>query len=378
MIRNVAVFHVNNLEGFSGIPRNLVRALRAQSRLNISILNFRNTYRPTMKKQIMKRVGKVVTGRHYLWEKEPRRCRHISAELDKLILEHKPEAVLMIFGSEGCAFCETEIPIYCFSDSLFGSRTDLYEDQKNISHSSVIHGKLVQQLALDRLQKLFISSQWAVDRANGKYNYAIGPRKFRVVGIGANLPDAIYKYQPTPLEFLDSPADFVWIGVDWKRKGGQFAIKVIAALRDLGINARLHVVGPVVFDAEHEWVVAHGLLDYDRPADFSRLQEIFEQCCAMLLPSNAELTPIAIAECYAFGRPVFASAAGAIEEMIVGGQTGLAIASNLPDDWAAAIVKFFHNRSRVEITKNCRNQFTSAFNWDLVAQQIAEEIIGHQ
>ena len=288
MVKKVAIFHVNNLEGFSGIPKNLLRALQGQGGLDVAKLNLESAYRPAVMKRIMKRVARTMTGRHYLWEKEPRRCRHISTKLDRLILQHKPEAVLM-FGSEGCAFSKTEVPIYCFADSIFGSRTDLYDDQKNMSRSSVDDGKLVQQLALNRLRKLFISSQWALDRAQEKYHYAFGPSKFRVVGIGANLPRAIYEYQPAPIEFRKLGAEFVWVGVDWDRKRGQFAIEVVAALRQLGINARLHVVGPVTFRAEHEWVRAHGSLNYDRSADFARLREIFERCCAMLLPSNADL-----------------------------------------------------------------------------------------
>ena len=379
MVKNVGLFHVNNLEGFSGTPKNLARALQAlqgQVGLEVAILNFDRAYRPTVMKRTIKRVARAVTGRHYLWEKEPRRCRYMSAELDRLILEHKPEAILMLFGSEVCAFSETEVPIYCFSDSIFGSRTDFYDDQKNISRSSVNDGKLVQQLALNRLRKLYISSQWALDRAQEKYHYAVSPSKLRVVGVGANLPPAIYKYQPAPIEFRNTCAEFVWVGVDWDRKRGQFAIDVVAALRQLGINARLHVVGPVSFRADHDWVCAHGLLNYDRSADFTRFREIFERCCAMLLPSKADLTPIAIAECYAFGRPVFASRTGAIVEMILESQTGLTIASNSPADWASAIVEFFNHQSHVEIAKACRSRFTSAFNWDSVARQIADEIIG--
>jgi glycosyltransferase involved in cell wall biosynthesis len=89
-----------------------------------------------------------------------------------------------------------------------------------------------------------------------------------------------------------------------------------------------------------------------------------------------DLTPIAIAECYAFGRPVFASRTGAIGEMILESQTGLTIASNSSADWASAIVEFFNHQSHVEIAKGCRSRFTSVFNWDSVARQIAEEIIG--
>jgi glycosyltransferase involved in cell wall biosynthesis len=338
-------------------------------------MNFESEYRPAMIKRIAKRVTRAVTGKRYLWEKEPRRCRHISGELDRLILEHKPEAVLM-FGSEGCAFSKTEVPIYCFADSIFGSRTDLYDDQKNISRSSVDDGTFVQQLALNRLRKLYISSKWALDRAQKKYHYAIDSSKVRVIGIGANLPRTIYEYHPAPIEFGNAGAEFVWIGVDWHRKRGQFAIEVVTALRQLGIDARLHIVGPVNVTVEHEWVCAHGSLNYDRSADFARLRRIFERCCAMLLPSRADLTPIAIAECYAFGRPVFASGTGAISEMVEESQTGLTFASNLATDWASAIVAFFSQRAHADIAKSCRTRFTSVYNWDLVAQQIAGEIIG--
>lgn len=346
--------------------------------LEIDIFGYHRHYRASFLKRVQKRLARAMTGQIYVWEKEPRRCRHISSELDKFVLARKLDAVLM-FGSEGCAYSTSNVPIYCYADSIFGSRSDFYSDQRNMSAISIKHGRLVQQLALNRVSRIFISSQWAVDKATENYQYRYDASKFKVVGIGANLPDSVYEASPSDVPFTKKRVSFIWVGVDWERKRGEFAVAVVRALREKGLDARLHVIGPIDYTGGETWVVPHGSLDYMVPKDMELITQLYRDSSGLILPSAADLTPIVIAEAYAFGRPVFASNVGGVPEMVANEMCGFALTDDTPAKWANMITEFFdmyQEQFRTAIAVSCREAFLERYNWRSIACTIADTIRG--
>ncbi|MEO8033150.1 MAG: hypothetical protein ABI837_01875, partial [Acidobacteriota bacterium] len=211
-------------------------------------------YAPPYAKRVIKRLGRSL-GREYLWEKAPQRCQHLSRCLDSGVAAAGVEAVL-VFGSESCAYSHTSVPLFAFADSVFGSRLDFYDDQlvRRVSRTSMREGVEVQQRALDRLTHLFITSRWAWNRAQKRFGYRDAESKVVVTGIGANLP---FVDRPLP------PAEqhrYVWIGGDWKRKGGDRACAVVEELRRRGVDARLDVAGTAP-DRKESWLTSHGRIE---------------------------------------------------------------------------------------------------------------------
>ena len=369
-VLRLGVFHAFNLQGFSGIPLNLITALNRIDAVEVINLPYLNPYDPPFPKRIRKRVKRGLFNTQYLWEKEPARCRHLSMKLDEATENHQVEAVLL-FGSEGCAFSQSCVPVYCYGDSIFGTRVDLYSDQARIETESLREGIQMQQRALDRLSRMFISSQWAWDRALNHFDYKVADVQCQVLGIGANIPE--WPASVSAVEATD-PAHFMWVGVDWHRKGGAFALEVTRALRERGCKAYLHIVGPAPDTREEQWIKCYGKLDYTRPQDFKTLSDLYRKSVALLLPTRADITPIAIAEATAFGRPAIASTVGGIPEMIDQGKTGYALPLSSPRDWADKIAVSLGTLASSETCMACRRSFEERFNWDVIANAMLASI----
>lgn len=338
-----------NLDGFSGIPRNIIAALRV---LGQEVVELRpRHYAPPLARRLVKRAARSL-GREYLWEKAPARCRFLSRELDRLAAAHQPD-VILVFGSESCAFSTTGVPLFGYGDSVFGSRLDFYDDQRSerISAASIREGIDVQQRALDRLAKMFISSEWAWQRAVSKFGYSCVPGKHEVVLIGANLDDP-----GTPPEFPGRGVRFVWIGGDWDRKGGDFAVEIVGRLRHRGLDASLDVAGVTATPAHAPWIRVHGRIE-----GTSAQRSLYASARALLLPTRADLTPVAIAEAAAFGRPAVATPVGGIPEMIQDGETGLLLEKDV-ELWTDALASAPFER----MGRAARTAFDDTLNWESV------------
>lgn len=312
-------------------------------------------------------------GKHYLWEKEPVRCEYISQQLDRA-LEVCPVDAALIFGSEVCAFSKTRISLFCFCDSIFGTRIDSYADQqsRHISRASIDEGILVQELALKKLTRVFISSHWAYEQALHRFNYSITTDKFEVVYIGANLAE-------DPAMSMTGGGDlatpcFTWVGIDWIRKGGDFAVDVIARLRERGIPAELDIIGESRSKRTDPWIRIHGRLSYERLEHYTKLQEIYARSHALLLPTIGDLTPIAISESFAFGRPVIVSPIGGIPEMVKHEVTGLILKPDSPERWADTIAEMLRTGALVKMRSACRNMYEMKLNWPVICSKMVATI----
>jgi glycosyltransferase involved in cell wall biosynthesis len=367
--RTIGVFCLHDLRAFSSIPYYLVGALKRRADVDVVMLSAGSPYRPSLLKRLAKRATRSLTRTEYLWEKEPARCRHISRQLDASVNRQPVDAVLL-FGSEGCAYSTNATPLYCYADSIFGSRIDLYPDQRRatMSRASVREGVLVQQRGLDRLRKLFLSSQWALDRALATFPYVRAVQKCEVVSIGANLP-IVPDPEPEPAA-RDGPVHFLWVGRYWERKNGEFAMDVVGRLRDLGVDAVLDVVGPVRPARSFPWVRLHGELSYEEPDQFRALGELFREAHALLLPSSGETTPLVISEAFAFSRPAVTTRVGGIPEMVQDGQTGLLLPLDSPDAWAGPLREAIQSGKLRAMAPACRKRFETTLNWETVCDRM--------
>ena len=338
------------LDGFSGLPRNLIAALRELGDIREWALP---DPRPSLVQRALMRAGRALR-RETLWEKDPQRCATISRAIDERARTEPVDAILVI-GSESCAFCETKTPLFGFGDSVFGSRIGLYADQRRerLSAATIRNGTRVQQLALDRMRAFFITSRWAWDRAVAEFGYTHADVVTTLVG--ANMP-----HIDTPPPLTD-PRRFVWVGVDWERKRGDFAVQVVAALRAQGWDARLDVVGPVDIPSPPEWVRPLGRL-----TAATGLGGVYGGAAALLLPTAADLTPVVIAEAAMHGRATIASPAGGIPEMVADGRDAVLLDSQDPQAWARAIAA----ADLRSLGAAARRAYEERLNWRIIARRM--------
>jgi glycosyltransferase involved in cell wall biosynthesis len=368
----LGIFSAHPLRTFSGgLPHNLVTHLQRIQDVQVTVLPAGPTYRPSFRKRLWPGLARRWSGKTYLWEKEPARCRYYSRQLDEAVQRQPVDAVLL-FGSELCADAATSVPLYGYGDSLFGSRIDLYPDQQSnaMNPASIAEGRAVQQRALERLRKLFLSSRWAWDRARERFGYAVPDDRVEVVGIGANLPVV----PPPEVEPVPLASRFAWVGNFWERKGGAFALDLVEALRQTHPEATLEVIGDVQPQQRPAWLHLHGKLNYENPADFQRLQGVYRGAAGLLLPSTGDLTPLAIAEAFAFSRPVFATTVGAIPEMIQEGRTGLLFKERSVAHWAGRLGEALTSGRLATMRAACREAYETKFNWPQICEYLVNVI----
>jgi glycosyltransferase involved in cell wall biosynthesis len=237
-----------------------------------------------------------------------------------------------------------------------------------VSRASVREGRLVQQHGLDRLRRLFVSSRWAVEKAVSRFGYQFPESKIEVVRIGANLPCLPTISAEAPP--ASAPLWLTWVGNFWERKGGDFAVAVVAALRESGLDASLDVVGAVEPRCSEPWLRLHGPLSYEDSQQFEALRRIYDRSAALILPSEGDTTPLAICEAFAFGRPVIASPVGAIPEMVSEHRTGLLLEKSSPRIWADKTAEVLHSGLLWEMRAVCRKSYEADLNWEQVCRRM--------
>ena len=120
------------------------------------------------------------------------------------------------------------------------------------------------------------------------------------------------------------PATLLFVGVDWRRKGGEIAFEAARRMNELGTEAELHVVGCPVPDevAAAPFVRYHGFLRKSDPADLATLVGLYERSHFLILPTRAECCAVVLAEACSYGLPILATRTGGVETAVIDGVSG--------------------------------------------------------
>src|SRR5262249_43667081 len=169
---------------------------------------------------------------------------------------------------------------------------------------------------------------WAA--ASAIHDYQADPRKVVFIPFGANIEDV-----PPLAEALapraGPPCRLLFVGRQWKRKGGDMAFAILTTLLQRGVDAELTVVGSVPpGGATHPRLTVIPYLDKEVPEDRRRIRNLFLNSHFFVLPTQADCSPIAICEANAFGLPVLTTDVGGVPSLIKSGRNGFMFPLSAP------------------------------------------------
>lgn len=169
--------------------------------------------------------------------------------------------------------------------------------RRRIAHQRLAHRRAVASCA---------PSRWVADALIG--DYGISPERVHIVGLGA---DALVA---APDRAWETPR-FLWIGLDWERKGGARTVAAFRRVREQHPDAELHLVGhhPRI---EAEGVTGHGRLDRGRAAERDRLASLLAAATCFVMPSVMEPAGMVYAEAGLAGLPSIGTSVGGAPTMI--------------------------------------------------------------
>jgi glycosyltransferase involved in cell wall biosynthesis len=180
---------------------------------------------------------------------------------------------------------------------------------------------------------IFAFSDWAGRSLVA--DYGVDPRKVHVLPHGA-----VVERWPrrTREEKSGEICNILFVGGDFKRKGGEFLLNWAARTRDR--EWRMHIVTRDKIETTDERITVHNGM---APAD-PRLTELFAEADIFALPTLVDTSPLVIAEAFAAGLPVISSDVAAIPEMITQGVTGFAIPLTQTKRWEECLDLLIRDR----------------------------------
>lgn len=162
------------------------------------------------------------------------------------------------------------------------------------------------------------ASHWTADSLSRDYRLA--RERVAVVGFGANHRASVAERDWRTPRFL-------FVGIDWERKGGPLLLRAFARLRRSLPEATLDVIGghPPL---QQDGVSFHGVLSRQVEHERAVVLELFARATCFVMPSLVEPFGIAYVEAASAGVPSIGSSVGGPRD-VIGADGGLVVA---PDD----------------------------------------------
>jgi glycosyltransferase involved in cell wall biosynthesis len=275
-------------------------------------------------------------------------------------------------------FCESSIqaactppgkPVFFWTDAEIDTYLQTYwPAEKRARVVNLKSAMALEQRGFDRASAAFYASKWAI--ANVTERYEVPAEKLVLAPFAENMTIDITDeaVQAAAQERGTARCDLLFIGVDWKRKGGDAALAIARGLNARGVSSTLHVVGCTEFaenDAPPE-VRQHGFLNKSDPAELAKLERLFADCHFLVLASEAEALGIVLLEANAHGLPDIATRVGGIPTAVEDGVNGLLFdLGSDPDAVAGRVADLMAEPGRyLEMSRASRRRFVEEFSWD--------------
>lgn len=276
-------------------------------------------------------------------------------------------------GTLQTAFLKTRVPMASWSDATFHSLSETYPDYQPLSARGRRHGDLIEKAFMHRSRSIIFASDWAYQDA--LCYYGSDPESTHVVPFGANVesPDLKAPGKDQIRARMQKPR-FLFVGVDWQRKGGDFTVSVVDALRRQGCPAQLLIVGtePPSEVKALPWVESIGFIDKESVEGRARLDALFAEAFALLVPSVAECYGLVYCEACAFACPPMARDVGGISTIITHGVNGLLFEETAQvEDCAKRISRLLEEEAEY-LSMCCRawDSYEERLNWDSAGKAV--------
>ncbi|MEP7230439.1 MAG: glycosyltransferase family 4 protein [Ginsengibacter sp.] len=266
-----------------------------------------------------------------------------------------------------------------YADATLQSLLKFYPEYSKFTKACLEDGDEIDQLAIANSDLLIYTSKWAANSAINDYN--ADPKKVFVLPFGANLD-----FTPNPTEAKDmiikreieSHINLLFLGVDWARKGGEYALRVTENLNAAGVPTTLHIAGikHLPSTVKSNFIVDHGYISKANTEGQKKLSNLIAKSNFLILPSLADCTPVSFSEANAFGVPCLASNVGGHKSVIEDGINGMVYSHA---EFIKNSVDYILNlkESNIEYHKLCYSSFdkyVTELNWKTIGEKISKLI----
>lgn len=305
--------------------------------------------------------------------REPISCFIYKIAVDRAIRAADLDVIVSVGASHKLCDTDTDVKIVHVSDALFLSIVESYARLSQFSGRSKRLGHALQERFLEKVDVLCLSSDWAVN--SGRDYYDLSSCDVRMLPLGANLDrDPGFDIEKR----LESPElSLLFVGGEWERKGGPFAIEAFRNIRARYPKAELNIVGCTPdIEGDTGGIVVHGFLNKSDQDELRRFDTLYRNASFLFVPSRQEANAVVFAEACAYGLPIVSTNTGGIGTSVVQGVNGLLLPlEESPDFYADKIVELWENRHNyARMAQGARDRYENTLSWQVWARRVSDAV----
>jgi len=207
---------------------------------------------------------------------------------------------------------------------------------------------------------LFAMSEFAARSLTSFYD--VPPERVSVVGGGVNIA----VHTPPPRPGATHPPTIIFVGKEFRRKGGDCLLAAFRQVRERVPGARLQIVGTDEAAAEP------GVEFLGRVGNRDQIARLYAGASVFCLPSRFDPFPGVLIEAMAHGLPCVSTTVCGIPEIVLDGETGLLVPPDDSDALAGALVCLLSEPGRAaQLGAAGRRRTEEHLNWDRVVARMA-------
>ena len=358
--------------GIHSAAENIALHLEAQADRFDCLAPLRNICSPSAAVRILL-YQKLTQKKYYGWA-EPSLSHGYGRQLTQKI-KNSSAQVALCTEVKHAAFFKTDRPVVVWTDSLYGGLFDYYQTFTGLCEKTKRDLQAMDRAAVKNCARLIFASDWAARRAIELYGAS--PEQVKVVPYGANLTSGFSRAAAEKLvteKQFDGVCRLLFTGVEWKRKGGDTAIKAVEILNAQGIQTELTFLGtdPAKhMDRVPEFAKSAGFLSLSKPDERAKMEQLYREAHFLLQPCRAECFGHIFPEANSFALPAIASNTGGIPTAVHEGINGYCVEVEKAAGYAECIARLFRNPGEYRaLAMKAFDDYNARLSWQQAARQV--------
>ena len=273
------------------------------------------------------------------------------------------------FGQTPWVGCEFDTPYGVYLDASFLTYMEIYSDPKKFNKNDLLRISGKEGKWLQKAKHIFVGSQWTWDEMIKHYDLDESQKIIVHTGGNIELPSE---------DIYNGELNFVFISLNFVKKGGAICIETFKKIRAIYNNATLTIIGEKPSDdiLNIEGVVYAGLLNKLDSNDLQKFRDILSGAFLLIHPTVMDTMGAVLIEAGYFGCPSIAPKSFGIPELIINNKTGLTV--DVPfnsEDFSSKIINLIKNRDEyVMMRENVWKHTHSNLTWENIGSIINKHI----
>lgn len=295
-----------------------------------------------------------------------------SALFQKKLAQKKYDLIVCPGNIASISYLQTQAPIVAVGDRSVLSSLNYHPIFSKLWKFSEQASAETEARALKNCALAIYPSAWA---ANSVINgYHIDKNKVAVIPFGANMD----VYPPAELiakKKKNAVCHLLFVGVNWELKGGPVAADCLRELMQMGIDAKLTVVGcKVPEEYRSDKIVNYEFLNKNKPGEADKFKELFLQSDIFILPTRIDAYGLVFCEASAYGVPSLGTNTGGVAGALHDGVNGYLLPEGATGkEYAKKAAELFSDEVVYQqMSRSSRKLFEEKLNWDAFGNSLMQ------